>query len=96
MSRKKSCEVLRNLAKACRRKLTHGARCSQACSGIETQERLRAERLDLMLAATEASVVILQAKQSHIPTHNLPEHESGASGKDSTTIANGSTANGND
>ncbi|KAJ4164241.1 hypothetical protein LMH87_005924 [Akanthomyces muscarius] len=69
--------------------------CSQPCSSVETQNRLRAERLDLMLAAADTSIVALQAKQSHIPTCNLPEQKSDGAGKDSTKKANGSAANGN-
>ncbi|OAA81784.1 hypothetical protein LEL_01329 [Akanthomyces lecanii RCEF 1005] len=69
--------------------------CTHRCSRVETQDRLRAERLGLMLAATDASIVALQAKQSYITTCNPPEQMSNGAGKDSTKNANGSAANGN-
>ena len=48
-----------------------------------------------MLAAVDASIVALQAKQSYIPTYDPPEQKSNEVGKDSTKKANGFAANGN-
>ncbi|OAQ95630.1 hypothetical protein LLEC1_04067 [Akanthomyces lecanii] len=68
--------------------------CSQPCYSVKTQERLRAERLGLMLAATDPGIVAIQAKQSYFPTFNQLETESAEAEKDSAKKMGDSTANG--